>query len=80
MAVSYRAYQPDQCGLFPVSPRDWLPEGHLVFFISETVDQLDLSELEKAYRGEPLTPPAWFPAPSHSVPLPQPSIGLGSMV
>lgn len=44
--------RPDQCGLFPVSPRDWLPEGHLVFFISETVDQLDLSELEKAYRGD----------------------------
>lgn len=52
MAGFYRAYEPDQGGLFPVSPRDWLPEGHLAFFVSETVDQLDLRELESAYREE----------------------------
>ena len=35
----------------PVSPRDWLPDGHLALFISETVDQLDLRKLESAYRS-----------------------------
>jgi transposase len=52
MTGFYRAYEPDQGGLFPVSPRDWLPEGHLAFFIAETVDQLDLGELERSYRAE----------------------------
>ena len=30
---------------------DWLPQRHLARFVVEVVDQLDLSELVKAYRG-----------------------------
>ena len=28
--------------MFPPSPRDWLPEGHLAFFVADTVAALDL--------------------------------------
>ena len=38
--------------LLPPSLRDWLPENHLVYFVSDVVDQLDLSALEAHYRDE----------------------------
>ena len=37
--------------LLPPSMQDWLPQGHLAHFVVEVVDQLDLSELERAYEG-----------------------------
>lgn len=52
MPTSFRPYLPDQSLLLPPSPRDWLPEGHLAFFVSETVDALDLSEFYKPYEGD----------------------------
>jgi transposase len=30
---------------------EWLPEQHLARFVVEIVEQMDLSGLEKAYRG-----------------------------
>ena len=48
--TSFRPYDPDQQLLLPPSLRDWLPPDHLVWFISETVDQLDVSELLDGYR------------------------------
>lgn len=52
MPTTFRPYLPDQSWLLPPSPRDWLPEGHLAFFISETVDSLDLSVLYERYEGD----------------------------
>jgi transposase len=43
MPTNYRDYQPEQSYLLPPSPRDWLPENHLAFFISDVVDEMDLS-------------------------------------
>lgn len=43
MASNYRTYQPEQSYLLPPSLSDWLPEEHLAFFISEVVDEMDLS-------------------------------------
>lgn len=43
MPSNYRAYQPEQSYLLPPSLIDWLPEKHLAFFISEVVDEMDLS-------------------------------------
>jgi len=40
---NYRTYQPEQSYLLPPSPSDWLPENHLAFFISEVVNEMDLS-------------------------------------
>jgi len=37
--------------LFPPSINDWLPEVHLARFVVEIVDQLDLQEMVRAYRG-----------------------------
>ena len=46
MAKTYRPYCPDQMFLLPPSLKDGLPENHLVYFISDVVDQLDLSKIE----------------------------------
>lgn len=37
--------------LLPPSIEEWLPDDHLARFVVEIVDQLDLSALERAYRG-----------------------------
>jgi len=44
---SYRPYTPDQSFLLPPSPREWLPSGHLVFFVVEFVGQLDICSIER---------------------------------
>jgi transposase len=51
MAMSYRLYEPQQQMLLPASPQDWLPQGHLAYFISDTVDALDLSAFHARYAG-----------------------------
>ena len=57
MAKGYRDYLPEQDLLLPPSLRDWLPENHLVYFVSDVVDQLDLTPIhavyEKENRGQP---------------------------
>lgn len=45
-------YDQKQDLLLPPSLEDWLPEGHLARFISDTVDELDLSEWEADYATE----------------------------
>ena len=41
----------DTAYLLPPSVDDWLPKDHLARFVVEIVDQLDLSELTRQYRG-----------------------------
>jgi len=48
MTTSYLPYDPQQQFLLPHALQDWLPEGHLAYFISDTVDSLDLSALPDA--------------------------------
>jgi len=57
MAKSFRPYEPDQIYLFPPSPRDWLPNDHLIFFLSDLVDSLDLSAIYATYTEERGFPP-----------------------
>lgn len=56
-----KAEDSNQGFLFPPSPADWLPEGHLVWFIRDAVDQLDIDALLDRYRtsgkGELAYPP-----------------------
>jgi transposase len=52
MATTFRHYNPEQTLLLPPSPRDWLAEGHLAYFISDTVDSLDLSAFYEPYQGD----------------------------
>ncbi|TLS65086.1 transposase, partial [Mariprofundus erugo] len=42
---------PDQSLLLPPSLSDWLPSGHLAYFINDTVDSLDLSAFHARYSG-----------------------------
>lgn len=50
----------DTAYLLPPSVQEWLPEDHLARFIVETVEQLDLSELNREYAGRGMAafPPA----------------------
>ena len=43
MSKSYRPYDPDQ---------QWLPDDNLARFISDVVDELDLSEITSCYERE----------------------------
>ena len=52
MPTTFRPCAPDQSFLFPPSPRDWLPEGHLAFFIADTVAALDLHGFYGLYDGD----------------------------
>ena len=52
MSKTYRPYNPNQMFLLPPSLKDWLPEGHLAYFVSDLVDQLDLSAIEQVYERE----------------------------
>ena len=61
MGVFKRQDNVDQGLLLPPSLRDWLPKDHLVWFISDTVDALDLDGFAERYRscgrGEQAYPP-----------------------
>jgi transposase len=52
MPREFRSYEPDQGLLLPPSLRDWLPEGHLAFFVSDAIDALDLGAFEARYGTE----------------------------
>jgi len=49
---TYRAYSPEQSYLLPPSPREWLPEGHLAYFILGLVQELDLAAIEKVVQAK----------------------------
>jgi transposase len=59
--TSYLPYEPRQQLLLPSALQDWLPEGHLVYFISDTIDALELSAFHARYaeggpRNQPFHP------------------------
>ena len=62
MSGTYKTYDPDQLFLLPPSLKEWLPEGHLAYFISDVVDELDLSAIEKTYSAKPQGQPPYHPA------------------
>ncbi len=61
MAKTYRSYLPEQDLLMPPSLRDWLPENHLAYFVSDVVDQLDLKAIESVYEEEQRGQPPYHP-------------------
>jgi transposase len=50
----YQDWDPTQAYLLPPSPLEWLPQGHLAFFILDVVSDLDLSAIETAIQGKDL--------------------------
>ena len=61
MGKTYRAYLPEQDLLLPPRLGDWLPEDHLAYFVSDVVEQLDLSAIESVYEEEERGQPPYHP-------------------
>lgn len=52
MPTRFRPYVPDQDLLLVARLRDWLPESHLAYFISDVVEELDLLVFYEPYEGD----------------------------
>src|ERR1700682_5719745 len=61
MAKTYRSYLPEQDLLLPPSLREWLPDDHLVYLVSDVVDQLNLSAMESVYEEDDRGQPPYHP-------------------
>jgi transposase len=61
MPKGYRTYLPEQDLLLPPSLRQWVAEDHLVYFVSDVVDQLDLSAMHAVYEKEKRGQPPYDP-------------------
>ncbi|MGB4893062.1 MAG: transposase, partial [Nitrospira sp.] len=48
---TFRSYDPDELWLLPPSPRDWLPEDHLAYFLADVVEELNLQPILATYGG-----------------------------
>ncbi len=61
MEKTYRPYEPDQLLLLPPALQDWLPADHVVFFLSDLVEQLDLTAITAPYEQESRGYPPYHP-------------------
>lgn len=57
----FRSYAPDQLLLLPPALQEWLPEGHLVYFLLDILDELDLSKIYASYDGSQGGRPGYDP-------------------
>jgi hypothetical protein len=62
MTKTFKTYLPEQDLLLPPSLREWLPDDHLAYFVSDVVDQLDLSAIESVYEKEDRGQPPYHPS------------------
>ena len=61
MSKTYLPYEPDQQLLLPAALQEWLPDDRLAYFISDVVDQLDMSEVTARYERERRGGPPYHP-------------------
>lgn len=61
MSKTYRPYNPDHQFLLAPSMREWLPEDHLVYFVSDAIDEMDLSAIESTYEKSLVGYPPYHP-------------------
>jgi transposase len=61
MTYNFLRAERDQPFLLPPDLRDWLPAGHLAWFILDVVDQLDLAPFYRAHRDDGHGHPAYDP-------------------
>jgi len=59
---TFKPYEPDQILLLPPALQDWLPKDHLVYFVSQVVDSLDLSSITDKYEEELRGFPPYHPS------------------
>lgn len=61
MSKKFRHWSPDQIWLLPPSPRDWLDDGHLVYFLLDVVGEMDLSPFFERYKNSITGQPPFHP-------------------
>ena len=61
MIKTYLPYEPAQQLLLPAALQEWLPDDHLAYFISDVVDQLDMSKVTARYERERRGGPPYHP-------------------
>jgi len=61
MSKTYRPYEPDQMFLLPPSLIEWLPKDHLVFFVRDVLERIDLSPITSVYEQEERGYPPYHP-------------------
>lgn len=61
MSKTYRPFQPDQLFLMPPSLTEWLPGSHMVYFVRQILDELDLSPITSVYEEEERGYPPYHP-------------------
>ena len=61
MSKTYLPYDPDQQLLLPAALQEWLPDDHLAYFISDVVDQLEMSDITASYEQERRGGPPYHP-------------------
>jgi len=61
MSKTFRPFEPDQMFLLPPSLTEWLPKNHLVFFIREALDEMDLRRITIEYEDEERGYPPYHP-------------------
>ncbi len=61
MSRKFREWSPDQSWLFPPSPQDWLAADHLVYFLLDVTEEVDLSPLLNRYDSEQGGQPPFHP-------------------
>src|SRR3954447_1485032 len=62
MGQRFIACDREQSFLMPPNVREWLPEGHLAWFVIDAVDEMDLDAFYVAYRQDGRSRPAYDPA------------------
>ena len=62
MPQSFIACDREQAFLMPPDIRDWLPEGHLAWFVLDAVAAMDLTAFYAAYREDGRSRPAYEPS------------------
>jgi len=62
MAQRFIACDREQAFLMPPDVRDWLPEGHLAWFVLDAVAAIDLAVFYGAYREDGRSRPAYEPS------------------
>lgn len=51
MSKKFGVHTPDQMLILPPSLKDWLPANHLVYFIHDVVEGLDIREIDLSYQS-----------------------------
>jgi transposase len=61
MSKTYRPYEPDQVFLLPPALTEWLPDQHLVYFLRDVVEGLELSAITTGYERDDRGSPPYHP-------------------